>query len=41
MPLRDRLLRGLPVVLSLGLFLLALVMVGRDRFFKPWTWFKK
>ena len=25
----------------LGLFLLVLVMVGRDRFFKPWTWFKK
>ena len=25
----------------LGLFLLALVMVGRDRFFKPWTWFRK
>lgn len=25
----------------LGLFLVVLVMVGRDRFFKPWTWFKK
>ncbi|MBX3606766.1 MAG: branched-chain amino acid ABC transporter permease [Piscinibacter sp.] len=25
----------------LGLFLVALVMVGRDRFFKPWTWLKK
>ena len=23
----------------LGLFLVVLVMVGRDRFFKPWTWF--
>jgi len=25
----------------LGLFLVVLVMVGRDRFFKPWTWFRK
>jgi branched-chain amino acid transport system permease protein len=25
----------------LGLFLVVLVMVGRDRFFKPWTWWKK
>jgi branched-chain amino acid transport system permease protein len=25
----------------LGLFLLVLVMVGRERFFKPWTWWKK
>lgn len=25
----------------LGLFLVILVMVGRDRFFKPWTWFRK
>jgi branched-chain amino acid transport system permease protein len=25
----------------LGLFLVVLVMVGRDKFFKPWTWFKK
>ncbi|TXC66962.1 branched-chain amino acid ABC transporter permease [Piscinibacter aquaticus] len=25
----------------LGLFLVILVMVGRDRFFKPWLWFKK
>jgi len=25
----------------LGLFLLVLVMVGRDRLFKPWTWFRK
>ena len=25
----------------LGLFLVILVMVGRDRFFKPWTWWKK
>jgi branched-chain amino acid transport system permease protein len=24
----------------LGLFLVVLVMVGRDRFFKPWTWFR-
>ena len=24
----------------LGLFLVALVMVGRERFFKPWTWWK-
>jgi len=24
----------------LGLFLVVLVMVGRDRFFKPWTWWK-
>lgn len=23
----------------LGLFLVVLVMVGRDRFFRPWTWF--
>jgi len=25
----------------LGLFLVVLVMVGRDRLFKPWTWFKR
>lgn len=25
----------------LGLFLVVLVMVGRDRFFKPWLWFRK
>jgi branched-chain amino acid transport system permease protein len=25
----------------LGLFLVVLVMVGRDRLFKPWTWFRK
>jgi branched-chain amino acid transport system permease protein len=25
----------------LGLFLVALVMVGRERFFKPWTWWRK
>ncbi|KQW00256.1 branched-chain amino acid ABC transporter permease [Rhizobacter sp. Root1221] len=25
----------------LGLFLVVLVMVGRDRLFKPWTWWKK
>lgn len=25
----------------LGLFLVVLVMVGRDRFFKPWTWFRR
>jgi len=25
----------------LGLFLVVLVLVGRDRFFKPWTWFRK
>jgi branched-chain amino acid transport system permease protein len=25
----------------LGLFLVVLVMVGRERFFKPWTWWKK
>lgn len=25
----------------LGLFLVILVMVGRDRFFKPWTWFRR
>lgn len=25
----------------LGLFLVVLVLVGRDRFFKPWTWFKR
>ena len=25
----------------LGLFLVALVMLGRERFFKPWTWWKK
>lgn len=25
----------------LGLFLVVLVMVGRDRFVRPWTWFKK
>ncbi|MFT3953692.1 MAG: branched-chain amino acid ABC transporter permease [Piscinibacter sp.] len=25
----------------LGLFLVVLVMAGRDRFFKPWTWFRK
>ena len=25
----------------LGLFLLVLVMVGRERLFKPWTWFRK
>ncbi|MFT3664116.1 branched-chain amino acid ABC transporter permease [Piscinibacter sp.] len=25
----------------LGLFLVVLVMVGRDRFFKPWLWWKK
>ncbi len=24
----------------LGLFLVVLVMVGRDRFFRPWTWWK-
>jgi len=25
----------------LGLFLVVLVMVGRDRFFKPWLWFRR
>ena len=25
----------------LGLFLVVLVMIGRDRLFKPWTWFRK
>ena len=25
----------------LGLFLVVLVLVGRDRLFKPWTWFKR
>ena len=25
----------------LGLFLVVLVMVGRDRFVRPWTWFKR
>jgi branched-chain amino acid transport system permease protein len=25
----------------LGLFLVVLVMVGRDRFVRPWTWFRK
>ena len=25
----------------LGLFLVVLVMVGRDRLFRPWTWFRK
>jgi branched-chain amino acid transport system permease protein len=25
----------------LGLFLVVLVLVGRDRMFKPWTWFKR
>ncbi|HYE39253.1 MAG TPA: branched-chain amino acid ABC transporter permease [Ramlibacter sp.] len=25
----------------LGLFLVVLVLVGRDRFFKPWTWFRR
>lgn len=25
----------------LGLFLVVLVMVGRDRLFKPWTWFRR
>ena len=25
----------------LGLFLVVLILVGRDRFFKPWTWFKR
>jgi branched-chain amino acid transport system permease protein len=25
----------------LGLFLVVLVLVGRDRLFKPWTWWKK
>jgi branched-chain amino acid transport system permease protein len=25
----------------LGLFLVVLVMVGRDRFFRPWLWFRK
>jgi branched-chain amino acid transport system permease protein len=25
----------------LGLFLVVLVVVGRDRLFKPWTWFKR
>lgn len=25
----------------LGLFLVVLVLVGRDRFLKPWTWFKR
>ena len=25
----------------IGLFLVVLVMIGRDRFFKPWTWFRK
>ena len=25
----------------LGLFLVVLVMVGRERFLKPWTWFKR
>jgi branched-chain amino acid transport system permease protein len=25
----------------LGLFLVVLVLVGRDRFFKPWTWYQR
>ena len=25
----------------LGLFLVVLVLVGRDRFFRPWTWFQR
>ena len=25
----------------LGLFLVVLVMVGRERLFKPWTWWKR
>jgi branched-chain amino acid transport system permease protein len=25
----------------LGLFLVVLVIVGRDRLFKPWTWWKR
>ena len=26
---------------TLGLFLVVLVMVGRERLIRPWTWFRK